>query len=86
MTAFHGKPPDGGAGEMSLRTERLRPAIALRPAQLAEPRRLRPLGAEPEQIATVLGAAPSTSCWPRTRSSWRSGLATNRFGRRSTAS
>jgi hypothetical protein len=57
MTAFHGEPPGGGAGEMSRRTERLRPAIALRPAQVAEARRLRRLGAEPEQIATALGVA-----------------------------
>ena len=57
MEGFHGKPPGGGAGEMSRRTERLRPAIALRPAQVAEARRLRRLGAEPEQIATALGVA-----------------------------
>ena len=57
MAAFHGEPPGGGAGEMSLRTERLRPAIALRPAQVAEARRLRRLGAESEQIATALGVA-----------------------------
>jgi hypothetical protein len=57
MAAFHGKPPGGAAGEMSRRTEILRPAIALRPAQVAEARRLRRLGAEPEQIATALGVA-----------------------------
>ena len=57
MAAFHGKPPGGGAGEMSRRTERLRPAIALRPAQVAEARRLRRLGTEPEQIATALSVA-----------------------------
>ncbi len=57
MAAFHGKPPGGGAGEMSRRTERLRPAIALLPKQVAEARRLRRLGAEPEQIATALGVA-----------------------------
>ena len=57
MEAFHGKPPGGGAGEMSRRTERLRPAIALRPAQVVEARRLRPLRTEPEQIATALGVA-----------------------------
>ncbi len=55
MAAFHGKPPGGGAGEMSRRTERLRPTIALRPAQVAEARGLRRSGAEPEQIATALG-------------------------------
>ena len=57
MAAFHGKPPGGGAGEMSRRTERLRPVIALRPAQVAEARRLRRLGAEPEQIAVALAVA-----------------------------
>ncbi len=55
---FKGKPPGGGAGEMSRQTERLRPAIALSPAQVAEARRLRRLGAEPEQIARALGVAP----------------------------
>ena len=57
MAAFHGKPPGGSAGEMSRRTERLRPAISLRPAQVVEARRLRRLGAEPEQIAVSLGVA-----------------------------
>ena len=57
MAAFRGKPPGGGAGEMSRQTERLRPAIALRPAQVAEARRLRRMGAEPEQIAFALNVA-----------------------------
>ncbi len=57
MTAFHGKPPGGSAGEMSRRTERLRPAIALSPPQVAQARRLRRSGAEPEQIAASLGVA-----------------------------
>ena len=57
MSEFHGKPPGGSAGEMSRRTERLRPAIALSPAQVAEARRLRRLGAEPEQIAVALCVA-----------------------------
>ena len=57
MTSFHGKPPGGSAGEMSRRTERLRPAIALRPAQVAEARHLRRSGAEPAQIAESLGVA-----------------------------
>ena len=57
MQAFHGKPPGGSAGEMSRRTERLRPSIALRPAQVAEARRLRRAGAEPAQIAVALGVA-----------------------------
>ena len=57
MTAFRGKPPGSGAGEMSRRTERLRPAIALQPKQVSEARRLRRTGAEPEQIAASLGVA-----------------------------
>ena len=57
MTAFRGKPPGGGAGEMSRQTERLRPTIALSPAQVAEARRLRRLGGEPEQIAVALSVA-----------------------------
>ena len=57
MEAFHGKPPGGGAGEMSRWTEPLRPAIALRPARVVEARRLRRLGAEPEQIANALSVA-----------------------------
>lgn len=57
MAVFHGKPPGGSAGAMSHRTERLRPTIALRPAQVAEARRLRRLGAEPEQIAAALATA-----------------------------
>ena len=55
MTKFQGKPPGSGAGEMSRRTERLRPALALAPAQVAEARRLRRAGHEPEQIAQALG-------------------------------
>ena len=57
MAAFQGKPPGGSAGEMSRRTERRRPAIALRPAQVAEARRLRRGGAEPAQIAAALDVA-----------------------------
>ncbi len=57
MATFQGKPPGAGAGDMSRRTERLRPVIALRPTQVAEARRLRRLGAEPEQIANALGVA-----------------------------
>ncbi len=54
MTRFHGKPPGSGAGDMSSRTERLRPALALLPPQVAEARRLRRAGHEPEQIAQAL--------------------------------
>lgn len=57
MAKFQGKPPGSGAGEMSRRTERLRPTLALAPAQVAEARRLRRSGHEPEQIAAALGVA-----------------------------
>ncbi len=53
--AFRGKPPGSGSGEMSKRTEALRPAIALTPKQAAEARRLRRAGHAPEQIADTLG-------------------------------
>ena len=53
--AFRGKPPGSGSGEMSKRTEALRPAIALTPKQAAEARRLRRAGHAPEQIADALG-------------------------------
>lgn len=57
MSKFQGKPPGSGAGEMSRRTERLRPALALAPAQVAQARRLRRAGHEPEQIAPALGVS-----------------------------
>ncbi len=53
---FQGKPPGSGAGEMSPRTERLRPHVALLPAQVAHARRMRRAGHEPEQIAEALCA------------------------------
>ncbi len=53
--AFRGKPPGSGSGEMSKRTEALRPAIALTPKQAAEARRLRRAGHAPETIAETLG-------------------------------
>ena len=56
MAAFHGKPPGGSAGEMSRRTERLRPAIGLNPKEVREARRLRRTGAEPADIAATLAA------------------------------
>ncbi len=52
--AFRGKPPGSGSGEMSKRTEALRPAIALTPKQAAEARRLRRAGHQPEMIAEAL--------------------------------
>ena len=54
MTKFHGKPPGSGAGTISRRTERLRPSLALDPKQVAEARRLRRAGHEPDQIAAAL--------------------------------
>ena len=54
MTRFKGKPPGSGSGEMSRRTEALRPAILLTPRQAAEARRLRRAGHESEQIAQAL--------------------------------
>ncbi len=58
MAAFQGKPPGAGAGDISRRTERLRPPIALSPAQVSHARRLRRAGGEPDAIAAELGAAP----------------------------
>jgi hypothetical protein len=52
--AFRGKAPGSGSGEMSKRTEALRPAIALTPKQAAEARRLRRAGHQPEMIAEAL--------------------------------
>ena len=57
MPAFHGKPPGSGAGDMSSRTERLRPQLKLSGPQVSEARRLRRAGHEPEQIAAGLGVA-----------------------------
>ena len=56
MTAFQGKPPGSGAGEMSRCTERLRPIIALTAKEVAAARRSRRAQAAPEQIAAALGA------------------------------
>ena len=57
MPEFQGKPPGSGAGEMSARTGRLRPRVALSPAQVVQARRLRRAGHEPDDIATSLGVA-----------------------------
>lgn len=54
MTRFKGEPPGSGSGEMSHRTEALRPAILLTPKQAAHARRLRRAGHAPEQIAQAL--------------------------------
>ena len=39
--AFKGKPPGSGAGDMSRRTEQLRPAIMLSPREVEQARRMR---------------------------------------------
>ncbi len=53
--AFKGKAPGSGSGEMSRRTQLLRPAIALSDKQVTEARRLRRAGAEPDAIASAMG-------------------------------
>lgn len=55
ILAFKGKPPGSGSGEMSKRTEALRPVIELTPAQAAKARKLRRQGHEPGQIALHMG-------------------------------
>jgi len=52
---FKGKPPGSGAGDISKRTEALRPAILLSPKEAAEARRMRREGLRPEEIAEVMG-------------------------------
>ena len=55
MSGFRGKAPGAGSGEMSRRTQQLRPAIALDPKEATKARRLRRAGAEPAAIADALG-------------------------------
>jgi hypothetical protein len=52
---FKGKPPGSGSGEMSRRTQALRPEIALTPAEASKARALRRQGAEPGAIAARFG-------------------------------
>jgi hypothetical protein len=52
--AFKGKPPGSSAGEISRRTEALRPVIMLTPKEAAEARRMRRAGQSPEQIAAIM--------------------------------
>ena len=52
---FRGKAPGAGSGEISRRTQALRPAIALDDKQSARARKLRRAGAEPDAIAETLG-------------------------------
>ena len=54
--AFKGKPPGSGAGDMSHRTQLLRPAIGLTEKQVTQARKLRRGGAEPSTIAEAMGA------------------------------
>jgi hypothetical protein len=52
--AFKGKPPGNGAGDISKRTEALRPAILLTAKEAAEARRMRRAGLSPEDISTTM--------------------------------
>ena len=52
--AFKGKAPGSGAGDISKRTEALRPAILLTPKEVQAARRLRRNGHEPGAIADAL--------------------------------
>ena len=51
---FKGKAPGSGSGEMSRRTQLLRPFIALSAKQVGEARRMRRAGAEPDAIAEAM--------------------------------
>ena len=55
MARFSGKAPGSGSGEMSRRTQALRPAIGLTPGQITAARQLRRAGIEPDAIAAQLG-------------------------------
>ncbi len=55
MESLKGKAPGSGSGEMSRRTQLLRPAIALDEKQAALARRMRRAGAEPGAIAETMG-------------------------------
>jgi hypothetical protein len=52
---FKGRPPGSGSGEMSRRTQALRPNIALEPKEAAKARALRRLGEPPAAIALRFG-------------------------------
>ena len=54
-TAFRGKAPGSGSGEMSKRTEALRPAILLSRQQASHARQMRRRGLDPAQIADAMG-------------------------------
>ncbi len=55
MSGFRGKAPGAGSGEMSRRTQSLRPSIALDAREAAKARKLRRAGAEPAEISEVIG-------------------------------
>jgi hypothetical protein len=55
MSGFRGKAPGAGSGEMSLRTQALRPSIALDAREQTKARKMRRGGAEPSEIAVILG-------------------------------
>ena len=52
--AFKGKPPGNGAGDISKRTEALRPVILLTAKQAAEARRMRRAGLSAEDISAAM--------------------------------
>lgn len=53
--AFKGKPPGNGAGDISKRTEALRPVILLTAKQAAEARQMRRAGLSAEDISAAMG-------------------------------
>ena len=53
--AFKGKAPGSGAGDMSRRTEMLRPAILMTAQEVQQARRMRRAGQEADAIAAALG-------------------------------
>ena len=55
MAGFRGKAPGAGSGEISRRTQALRPAMALDPKGAAKARKFRRAGAEPSAIAAAMG-------------------------------
>ncbi len=57
MAGFHGKAPGAGSGEISRRTQALRPSIALDQKESAKARKMRRAGAEPAAIAELMGVA-----------------------------
>ena len=52
--AFKGKPPGNGAGDISKRTEALRPVILLTAKQAAEARQMRRAGSSAEEISVAM--------------------------------